>query len=69
MLHSNALHFWADLIATLAVVVGLILVAAGYRNAEAIAALFVALLIFAAAGRRMLKNLRSSRLRHSESTV
>jgi cation diffusion facilitator family transporter len=48
---SNALHFASDLAGSLAVVVGLIFVAAGEPKADAIAALFVAGAVVLAAGR------------------
>lgn len=55
-LMSNALHFGGDLAGTLAVVAGLVLAHAGYPKADAIAALFVALLVVVAAGRLMRGN-------------
>jgi cation diffusion facilitator family transporter len=58
-LRSNAFHFGADLVGTVAVLIGLVLVAAGYQRADAIAALFVAALIFFAAGRLVFENFRS----------
>ena len=48
-LASNALHFGSDLAGSLAVLVGLVLVRAGHPKADAIAALFVAVLVVAAA--------------------
>ncbi|HEY2637560.1 MAG TPA: cation-efflux pump, partial [Solirubrobacteraceae bacterium] len=48
-LAANALHFASDLAGSLAVLVGLILVAAGEPDADAVAALFVAALVLAAA--------------------
>lgn len=48
---SNAIHFAGDLAGTIAVLVGLVLVRAGYPKADAIAALFVALLVLVAAGK------------------
>jgi cation diffusion facilitator family transporter len=50
-LASNALHFASDLGGSLAVVVGLILVALGERDADAIAALIVAAIVMVAAAR------------------
>ena len=50
-LQSNALHFASDLLGTLAVLVGLILVAAGEPRADAIAALIVAAIVLIAASR------------------
>jgi cation diffusion facilitator family transporter len=58
-LRSNAFHFGADLVGTVAVLVGLGVVAAGYPRADAIAALVVAALIFFAAGRLVYENFRS----------
>src|SRR5690242_4048104 len=48
-LASNALHFASDLAGSLAVLVGLVLVHVGYPEADAIAALFVAVIVVAAA--------------------
>jgi cation diffusion facilitator family transporter len=50
-LAANALHFASDLAGTLAVLVGLAFVAAGEPSADAIAALFVAVLVVIAAVR------------------
>ncbi len=50
-LASNALHFASDLAGSLAVLVGLVLVAAGEPRADAIAALIVAALVLVAAAR------------------
>jgi cation diffusion facilitator family transporter len=50
-LAANALHFASDLAGTLAVLVGLIFVAAGEPSADAVAALFVAVLVVIAAVR------------------
>jgi cation diffusion facilitator family transporter len=58
-LRSNAFHFGADLAGTVAVLVGLALARAGHPRADALAALFVSLLIFGAAGRLVLENGRS----------
>jgi cation diffusion facilitator family transporter len=58
-LRSNAFHFGADMAGTLAVVVGLIFARAGHQNADAFAALFVSALIFTAAGRLIVENVRS----------
>jgi cation diffusion facilitator family transporter len=55
-LHSNAMHFGADLAGTLAVLAGLVLVGFGVESGDAIAALIVAGIIFAAAGRLVLAN-------------
>ena len=53
---SNALHFGGDLMGTLAVLAGLIAAAAGYPQGDSIAALFVAVLVLAAATRLMRVN-------------
>ncbi len=50
-LFANAVHFAGDLAGTIAVLVGLVLVRAGYPKADAIAALFVAVLVLGAAGK------------------
>jgi len=50
-LASNALHFASDLGGSLAVVVGLVLVALGEQRADAIAALIVAAIVLVAAAR------------------
>jgi cation diffusion facilitator family transporter len=50
-LAANALHFFSDLAGSIAVLIGLALVAAGHPKADAVAALFVAVLVLAAAGR------------------
>jgi cation diffusion facilitator family transporter len=48
-LAANALHFSSDLAGSLAVLVGLLLVHAGHQAADAVAALFVAVLVVLAA--------------------
>ncbi|HEY5059852.1 MAG TPA: cation diffusion facilitator family transporter [Gaiellaceae bacterium] len=55
-LSSNALHFASDLAGSIAVLIGLVLVRAGYQDADSIAALFVAVLVLAAAVRLMRRN-------------
>lgn len=50
-LAANALHFAGDLAGTVAVLVGLVLTRAGYPKADAIAALFVGVLVLVAASR------------------
>ena len=55
-LQSNALHFASDLGGSVTVLVGLVLVRAGYRDADSIAALVVAGLVLLAAGRLMRRN-------------
>jgi cation diffusion facilitator family transporter len=53
---SNAIHFGADLLGTVAVVVGLLAARAGYPEGDSIAALFVAALVVLAALRLMRRN-------------
>jgi cation diffusion facilitator family transporter len=55
-LASNALHFASDLGGSLAVLLGLVLVRAGYPRADSVAALFVAVLVLLAAARLMKRN-------------
>jgi cation diffusion facilitator family transporter len=55
-LASNALHFGGDLGGSVAVLVGLLLVREGYPGADAVAALFVAVLVLIAAARLMRRN-------------
>jgi cation diffusion facilitator family transporter len=55
-LQSNALHFAGDLAGSVAVLIGLLIVRAGYREADSIAALFVAVLVLSAAARLMRRN-------------
>src|SRR3989454_3417369 len=55
-LQSNALHFFGDLAGSSAVLIGLVLARAGYRDADSIAALFVAALVLLAASRLMKRN-------------
>jgi cation diffusion facilitator family transporter len=50
-LASNALHFAGDLAGSLAVLVGLLIARAGHPGADAVAALFVAVLVLLAAAR------------------
>jgi cation diffusion facilitator family transporter len=50
-LASNALHFAGDLAGSTAVLVGLLFARAGYPNGDSVAALFVAVLVLAAATR------------------
>jgi cation diffusion facilitator family transporter len=57
-LRSNAFHFAGDMAGSLAVLGGLIAVAAGLEAGDAIAALVVACIIFAAAGRLIYENAR-----------
>jgi cation diffusion facilitator family transporter len=52
-LGANALHFTLDLIGSVAVLIGLLLVRAGYPDADSIAALLVAGLALFSAGRLM----------------
>jgi cation diffusion facilitator family transporter len=55
-LASNALHFTSDLAGSAAVAIGLVLVRAGYSDADSVAALFVAALVMVAAARLMREN-------------
>jgi len=55
-LQASALHFGSDLLGSAAVFVGLVLVRAGYTRADSAAALFVAVLVLAAAARLMKRN-------------
>jgi cation diffusion facilitator family transporter len=55
-LFSNALHFGSDMAGTVAVLIGLAAAAAGYPDADSIAALFVAGLVLLAAGRLIRRN-------------
>lgn len=55
-LAANALHFGSDLAGSGAVLLGLVLVDAGYRRADSAAALFVAVLVMVAAARLMKRN-------------
>jgi cation diffusion facilitator family transporter len=54
---SNALHFGSDLAGTVAVLLGLVAARAGWPEGDAVAALFVALLVVTAAGRLMATNI------------
>jgi cation diffusion facilitator family transporter len=55
-LASNALHFGSDLGGSVAVLVGLLLVRGGHPGGDAVAALFVAVLVLLAAARLMRRN-------------
>jgi cation diffusion facilitator family transporter len=55
-LRSNAFHFAADMASSVAVLVGLLLVRAGFAQGDAIAALVIAGIIFAAALRLITEN-------------
>ena len=55
-LRSNSFHFASDVAGSVAVLVGLILVRTGFPDGDPIAALIVAVIIFAAAGRLVLEN-------------
>jgi cation diffusion facilitator family transporter len=55
-LSANALHFGSDLAGSAAVLIGLLLVRAGYLRADSAAALFVAALVLLAAARLMKRN-------------
>lgn len=53
---ANALHFGSDFFGTLAVLGGIVAAALGFPEGDALAALFVAALVVAAAARLMLRN-------------
>jgi cation diffusion facilitator family transporter len=55
-LQANALHFGSDLVGSVAVLVGLLLVRGGYARADSVAALFVSALVLIAAARLMKRN-------------
>jgi cation diffusion facilitator family transporter len=55
-LQASALHFGSDLAGSTAVLIGLVVARAGYRDADSFAALFVAVLVLLAAGRLMRRN-------------
>jgi cation diffusion facilitator family transporter len=57
-LRSNSFHFAGDVGGSIAVLVGLIVVRAGFHDGDAISALVVAGFIFSAAGRLILENAR-----------
>jgi cation diffusion facilitator family transporter len=56
-LQASALHFGSDMAGSFTVLVGLCFVAAGYREADSLAALFVAVLVLLAAGRLIRGNI------------
>jgi cation diffusion facilitator family transporter len=55
-LEANALHFASDLAGSTAVLLGLLAARAGWPEADAVAALFVAMLVLMAAGRLIARN-------------
>ena len=55
-LQANAIHFASDMAGSLAVLIGLVVARAGYPDADPVAALFVAVLVVAAALRLMRRN-------------
>ena len=57
-LSANALHFTLDLLGSVAVLIGLVLVRAGYPQADSIAAMLVAGLVLFSAGRLMRGSVR-----------
>ena len=57
-LRSNAFHFAGDMAGSLAVLAGLVAVSAGFQQGDALAALLVAAIIFAAAARLIVENAR-----------
>ena len=56
-LAANAVHFGSDLAGSTAVLIGLILARAGWLEGDALAALFVAVLVLVAAARLMRRNI------------
>jgi cation diffusion facilitator family transporter len=58
-LGANALHFTLDLVGSVAVLIGLVLVRAGYQDADSIAALLVAALALFSAGRLMRRSVHA----------
>ncbi len=56
-LQANALHFLGDMAGSTAVLIGLLVARAGHPDADPIAALFVAALVVAAAGRLIRRNI------------
>jgi cation diffusion facilitator family transporter len=57
-LRSNAFHFAGDMAGSVAVLAGIVAVRAGFEQGDAVAALSVACIIFAAAGRLIYENAR-----------
>jgi cation diffusion facilitator family transporter len=57
-LRSNAFHFAGDMAGSLAVLVGFVAVRAGFHQADSLAAVLVAVIIFAAAARLIAENAR-----------
>ena len=57
-LRANAFHFAGDMAGSLAVLAGLVAVANGFKDGDAIAAMIVAFIIFAAAARLIYDNAR-----------
>jgi cation diffusion facilitator family transporter len=57
-LRSNAFHFASDMAGSLTVLAGLAAVSAGFHQGDALAALLVAAIIFAVAGRLIVENAR-----------
>jgi cation diffusion facilitator family transporter len=55
-LRSNSFHFASDVAGSVAVLIGLVAVRAGFPDGDPIAALIVVVIIFAAAGRLVLEN-------------
>jgi cation diffusion facilitator family transporter len=55
-IQANALHFASDMVGSLAVLAGLLLVRAGYERGDSAAALLVAVLVLVAAARLMRRN-------------
>jgi cation diffusion facilitator family transporter len=57
-LRSNAFHFAGDMAGSVAVLAGMVAVAAGFHQGDALAALLVAVIIFLAAARLIVENSR-----------
>lgn len=57
-LRSNAFHFAGDMAGSLAVLIGLVAVSAGFHQGDSLAALLVAAIIFAAGARLIIENAR-----------
>jgi cation diffusion facilitator family transporter len=55
-LEANALHFASDLAGSTAVLIGLLLARAGWKEGDPVAALFVAVLVFTSAARLIKRN-------------
>lgn len=58
-LHGNAVHFALDMVGSVAVLIGLVLVHSGDQHADSVAALLVAALVLVSAGRLMRRNVQA----------